>query len=195
MISRETYVKWYDDHYKGVGLIGAGTGEHEKKAQLWKEAGWNTSKLTLDYGCGFGAMARICAPDFYRGVDISEEAIRLAKQQFPNHSFYTFEIGKLVLPSVYEFIAAMSVFTHCRYEDVQDCLGDVKRAMTKDGVFLVDILEAPQRKQIDAVTCTYPLEDFLEELTKTGFEGKAVGQIAWPNGFTHTYIKCSLRAI
>jgi cyclopropane fatty-acyl-phospholipid synthase-like methyltransferase len=186
-MTRDEYVKLYDDHYKARGLEGAGTGEYERKEQLWKDVGWDKYKLTLDYGCGFGAMAKVCDPDFYRGIDISAEAIKLARQQFPSHSFNVFTIGKLDISPVYDFVAAMSVFTHARYEDVQDCLKDIRNTLSDTGFALIDILEGAERQMVDAFTCRYPLDDFLNELDKAGFTGDKVAEISWSNGFTHTY--------
>lgn len=185
-MTREEYIKFYDAHYKLNGIVGAGTGEWERKKRLWQEIGWHPGLKTLDYGCGAGAMANVCDPKHYLGVDIAEEAIRLAKLAHPAHNFRTFTIGSL--QGEFDFVAAMSVFTHCRYEDLQDCLRDIKNSLKPKGFGLVDILVGEKRETIDAFTCFYPVNDFLNELMESGFRGEKVGEISWPS-FTHTYFK------
>lgn len=184
--TREQYIEHYDNHYKNMGLAGAGTGEFEKKLDIWQRVGFKAKMKVLDYGCGWGAMLQgIKNP--YLGVDISPEAVKLAKEKFPKKKFEVFEIGKLDV-GTFDFVAAMSVFSHCRFEDLQDSLGDIKRALKPDGIACIDFIEAPERRQDEHIR-QYPLTDFGNELTQAGFKYEVVDRINWGNGFTHTYLK------
>ncbi len=44
----------------------------------------------LDYGCEFGVLANMCDPSKYFGVDISEEFIRIARDNYPQFRFMTY---------------------------------------------------------------------------------------------------------
>ena len=41
----------------------------------------------LDYGCSSGALAELCRPEAYLGVDISEEALEVARASHPGYEF------------------------------------------------------------------------------------------------------------
>lgn len=43
----------------------------------------------LDYGCGIGALAEICAPNYYIGVDSDGTSINIARMKNPRFRFET----------------------------------------------------------------------------------------------------------
>lgn len=47
---------------------------------------WRTHHV-LDVACGFGKFAAEFEPPYYRGVDFSEEMLKLARGKFPHHLF------------------------------------------------------------------------------------------------------------
>lgn len=108
----------------------------------------------LDIGCGNGKMlgylqsktgAYIC------GFDYSEEAIRTAKALFPERSeFREGVIGEIDYPEeAFELVVSMDTMYFAR--DMSEFVGQIKRWMKKDAVFLLAIrkatLSAEQRMQ------------------------------------------------
>src|SRR5512139_2225102 len=41
----------------------------------------------LDYGCGFGELARVCDPEDYLGLDLNEAFINIARDHYPQFTF------------------------------------------------------------------------------------------------------------
>lgn len=185
-MTREEYINHYKEHYKSRGKTGAGTLEYLEKAKLWRDVGYESDMTVLDYGCGVGSMAYVIPVDKYLGVDIVPQALELAKEDHPDHTFKELEIGKLHT-NPKDFVVAMSVFTHALKSDVPDCLADLKRNMKNSGFGLIDILQGEDTGDIHIRY--WNLNEFFKELNKAGFIGEVARYISWNNGFTHTYIK------
>jgi 2-polyprenyl-3-methyl-5-hydroxy-6-metoxy-1,4-benzoquinol methylase len=62
----------------------------------------------LDYGCSIGALADFCQPDGYLGVDISEEALAVARAAHPRHEFDS----KVSEHERFDVIVALAVLEH-----------------------------------------------------------------------------------
>lgn len=63
----------------------------------------------LDFGCGSGALAALVDPERYLGVDVDEDSLRQAKEDFPKHSF----VSRLPEPSVkFDAIISLAVIEH-----------------------------------------------------------------------------------
>lgn len=62
----------------------------------------------LDYGCGVGVLAGCCLPQAYVGVDIDEESLSLAKQQYPRYRFEK-EIPE---GETFDTVVALAVIEH-----------------------------------------------------------------------------------
>jgi 2-polyprenyl-3-methyl-5-hydroxy-6-metoxy-1,4-benzoquinol methylase len=70
----------------------------------------------LDYGCSSGALAELCHPDAYLGVDINEEALEVARASHPRYEFD----NKVSEHERFDVIAALAVLEHV--DDPQDLL-------------------------------------------------------------------------
>lgn len=70
----------------------------------------------LDYGCGIGALADLCLPDAYLGVDTSEEALEAARARHPRHEFD----NKVSEHERFDIIVGLAVLEHVA--DPQDLL-------------------------------------------------------------------------
>ena len=94
----------------------------------------------LDFGCGPGRVARIVAPlvESFTGVDVDEEAIAWCREHLPGT--YLAISGEPPLPvpdHSFDFVYAISVFTHLD-EDKQDrWLAELARVLDKDGILVV----------------------------------------------------------
>lgn len=184
-MTQAEYIDHYRQHYRTYGDKGSGTGEYERKLALWKEQGYTNGMSVLDYGCGWGAMLPgITNRKDYLGVDIAPEALEIGREKFPEANFQQLEIGKLDCPQK-DFVCAMSVFTHARYEDVPDCLRDLHRSLKEKGFGLIDFLRGECNE--DPHVRFWPEDEFLREVRKQ-FKAEVIGDIAWP-GFTHTYVR------
>jgi len=62
----------------------------------------------LDYGCNTGALAQLCRPDAYLGVDINESSLDIARAEHPR---YEFDI-KVSEHERFDTIAALALIEH-----------------------------------------------------------------------------------
>jgi 2-polyprenyl-3-methyl-5-hydroxy-6-metoxy-1,4-benzoquinol methylase len=62
----------------------------------------------LDYGCNTGALAAMCRPDAYLGVDINESSLELARAAHPEFEFHT----KVSEHERFDTIAALALIEH-----------------------------------------------------------------------------------
>jgi 2-polyprenyl-3-methyl-5-hydroxy-6-metoxy-1,4-benzoquinol methylase len=62
----------------------------------------------LDYGCSSGALAELCPPEAYLGVDISEEALEAARATHPGYEFN----NKVSEHERFDVIVALAVLEH-----------------------------------------------------------------------------------
>ena len=62
----------------------------------------------LDYGCSSGALADLCRPDAYLGVDINEEALEAARAAHPQYEFD----NKVSEHERFDVIAGLAVLEH-----------------------------------------------------------------------------------
>jgi hypothetical protein len=84
-----------------------------------------------------------------------------------------------------DFCIALSVFTHCLYEDTDDCLGDIARNTTKGA--LIDILEG-EKEQNSLHIRYWNKEQFINKLKDFGFKVKGEFKITAQFGYIHTYL-------
>jgi 2-polyprenyl-3-methyl-5-hydroxy-6-metoxy-1,4-benzoquinol methylase len=70
----------------------------------------------LDYGCSIGALADLCRPDAYLGVDTSEEALEVARARHPQYEF----ANKVSEHERFDVIVGLAVLEHV--DDPQDLL-------------------------------------------------------------------------
>lgn len=183
--TREEYIKEYTEFYTSGDEGGSGATEEQRTQEYYdilKKGGYKKSMSVLDYGCGWGAMAREI--DDYYGVDIIPKAIDLAKKHFPDKEFDVLEIGKLKCKKK-DMCIALSVFTHCLLQDVDDCLGDIARN-TKSHL-LVDILEGSDENSNLHVRY-WNKKDFIKKLQEFGFKVKGEFTITAQYGYVHTYL-------
>lgn len=183
--TREDYITEYTYIYDTLNELGSGATEEQRTQEYYDiltRGGYEKGMSILDYGCGWGAMAREI--DDYYGVDIIPKAIELAKKNFPDKKFDILEIGKLKCKKK-DMSIALSVFTHCLLQDVDECLGDIAR-VTKSR-FLVDILEGSD-SQSNLHVRYWNKDEFIKKLEEFGFKTIGEFKITAPYGYVHTYL-------
>jgi 2-polyprenyl-3-methyl-5-hydroxy-6-metoxy-1,4-benzoquinol methylase len=104
-LERADYIKAYNDHHRASGVGGSGSGDLDVKLDLIESAGLSGS--CLDYGCGWGQLAQ--SFEDYVGVDISHEALNLARVINPGK---TFKLLPCSLDRQFDFGVCLSVLTH-----------------------------------------------------------------------------------
>lgn len=176
------YAKHYDDHYKRMGEAGSGQLVWKPQYEIWKLAGYKDGMSVLDYGCGVGVMSEAVKGD-YLGVDISAEAIRLARLRYPKLDFDVIKIGKLITEP-FDWIAAQSVFTHTPKIMVLDSLNDLKQAR---GTLLIDILIGADNP-LDEHVRHFTEDEWSDYLWKAGLKGEKVGEHDFV-GYLHHYYR------
>jgi len=181
------YIKAYEDHYRNNGRLGAGGGDGKTKVTRWKKAGFVDGMSILDYGCGCGAILEgIEDKSQYLGVDIVSQAIEYARLDYPECTFKVFTPGTLKTPKK-QFIGAGSVFTHTARDLVEQSIKDIKQAMNKDSLGIIDILEGDSNN--NTIHLAYwNLQEFAELLLSHGIGSVQIDKVKHPNGFTHTYL-------
>ena len=85
----------------------------------------------LDFGCGVGALAQLCAPDHYTGVDIDGPSINAARIQNHQHRFYT----SVPEDERFDSIVMLAVMEHLK--NPSDILCQMRALLTPDGRIII----------------------------------------------------------
>lgn len=80
----------------------------------------------LDFGCGFGRLARLFSPSQYVGVDVNPFAIKKARELQPGYQFEEWT-GHGQLPAA-DMALLYAVLIHIPDEDLEFVLGNVVRS-------------------------------------------------------------------
>lgn len=91
---------------------------------------------TLDIGCGVGGIAAYWPHSDTVGVDLSDEAISVARRNFPARSFVAGAIENAELDKgSFQTVVAIESIEH--WHSVSSGLGAIYEAMAPDGVFVL----------------------------------------------------------
>lgn len=110
-ITKKHYKKRFKKHGVGPKSLSWGSrgAAHQRFRQMWAEIDFN-NKSVLDVGCGFGEMARFLTKRYsnvkYSGVDIIEEFVTEASQNFPNLDFETRDYFNNPIDKKYDIVMA-----------------------------------------------------------------------------------------
>jgi len=133
----------------------------------------------LDVGCAFGLMLEKFPKSFDKfGIDVSEYAIQVAKEKFPDDKFFACEAEKdLPFPEDYfDIVLCNDVFEHL--ESPGKAIKNIHRVMKKGGLLLattpnLNLFRKTFLKSIDKNEyhiSMYRHRDMLGELEKAGFK-------------------------
>ncbi len=100
-----------------------------------------SGKRILDVGCSTGACARQIVDmenNSYTGVDIEREYIETASRSFPMARFMAMDARALPFESKsFDVVLFTGVCHHMEDALIRDCLREVNRVLTDDGVVLI----------------------------------------------------------
>jgi len=101
-----------------------------------------SDKTCLDYGCGIGRITKFIANDFKKvfGLDISEEAIKLAKQNVTNENvkFIKADLRKK-LDIKADLIFSSMVLQHLTKDEQKKILGGLKNLLKNNGIVKIQV--------------------------------------------------------
>jgi SAM-dependent methyltransferase len=136
-------------NYAGVDFLANARAYSERIAFLAREAGRDLASFrsVLDWGCGCGRIARCAAEMFpgarYHGLDTDQEAIEWCREHLAEIGH--FEQCSELPPAPYEdgsfdFIFALSVFTHLRLDAENQWLKELARVARPGAVLFFTYL-------------------------------------------------------
>lgn len=109
---------------------------HVCSSPNWK----STDKVILDFGCGWGRIARFFMlyfkPENILGIDIDEELLNICRSTFNGSKFYkcqAFPPTTLENDSI-DFIVGYSVFSHLSERACHQWMGEFKRILKPGGI-------------------------------------------------------------
>lgn len=113
-----------------------------KNDDVIKQLGSFSDKTCLDYGCGIGRITKYIANDFKKvyGLDISEEALKLAKQNVTNQNvkFIKADLRKK-LDIKADLIFSSMVLQHLTKDEQKKILGGLKNLLNNGGIVKIQV--------------------------------------------------------
>lgn len=87
----------------------------------------------IDIGCGVGKLAEHVEPDNYVGIDKDIESINTAKNNHPNHKFYTLEKSQGI-EAKFDTVVAPAVIEHVK--NPVDVIVYLKSLLAKESLII-----------------------------------------------------------
>ena len=84
----------------------------------------DNSKI-LEIGCGLGNVLNALNPSYGVGIDISGKMVELAKEKFPNITFYQMDAENIKLNEKFEYIVISDTLGYL--EDIQKMISELKK--------------------------------------------------------------------
>lgn len=119
---------------------------------------WRTSRV-LDYGCNVGNYVRWSRPyvtaQNYTGIDLNQASIKIARGRHPGYDFVWYDryhpsYNPTGRPGItlkdcvslnYDVTIAFSVFTHCSFADMRNCVNEILDVLNPGGHLLFTFAE------------------------------------------------------
>lgn len=160
----------------------------------------NKPRKVLEIGCGNGRDCKdiLKYTDDYLGLDISEEMIKLAKENVSNSHFVTADVEDFIFPKHINIIFAFASLLHLDKESVSKVLGKVYDSLDEGGIFYISLKYDSYQEKIKESNFGqryfyfYNEEDLLQLAKENSFEiiyqdKQLIGETVW--------ITCVLRKV
>ncbi|HEY4501792.1 MAG TPA: class I SAM-dependent methyltransferase [Candidatus Paceibacterota bacterium] len=107
------------------------------------------NSFVLEIGCGNGRDAAeiLKKTNHYLGIDISEEMVKLAKEQTPAGEFEVADIETYKFPKDVDIIFSFASLLHSNKESVKRVFEEVYTAISPGGLFFVSLKNAPYQEK------------------------------------------------
>jgi SAM-dependent methyltransferase len=128
------------DYFKGIGA-------REKYIDIAFELADNhTAPSVLEIGCGDGrdAAAIVRRTPNYIGLDISEELIKLARDQIPGAAFEVADVAEFDFPLGVDIVFAFASLLHLNKSELQTVFAGISRALRPGGIFYISSKYSPE---------------------------------------------------
>ncbi len=84
----------------------------------------------LEIGCGTGYLLNFLSPSYGVGIDISENMISYAKNNYPNLNFFEMDAENIDINDKFDYIIISDTIGY--FEDVQKVFLEIKKCVTND---------------------------------------------------------------
>jgi SAM-dependent methyltransferase len=111
-------------------------------------AGNPKNARVLEIGCGDGRDAKeiVRRAEFYLGIDISEELIKLAREHIPGAQFAVADAPLYEYPEDVDVVFAFASFLHFTKEETRAVFNKLKKSLRKGGTIYLSLKWAPEYK-------------------------------------------------
>lgn len=145
---------------------------NQLRTLLSRVSGLPPSARILDYGCGAAGCTELLKEMFpsaeIHGIDISSEAIKTARERFPDYHFSVFDGSNAPYPEgSFDLIFSSHVLEHVR--DLDQSVSDMVRLLRPGGVLCVTLPCANEGS----------LESTLTSLMRDGIITSPTGERKW----------------
>lgn len=144
---RQQTIDTYNQSAKELAEYFRGIGSRKKYVDLaFKAANNPKNARVLEIGCCDGRDANYISQkaDWYLGIDVSEELIKLAKQQVPAANFKVADAAGFEYPANLDLVFAFASLLHLNKQEVKTVLDKVHESLNPDGVFYISLKYMPQ---------------------------------------------------
>lgn len=138
--------EFYDGHAKEVQQHVGVNIRHQSIMKRLRRAGLRKDHRVLEVGCGIGTLTSLLAKYISQGtihaVDISEGAIRFAKDRFKSNSRITFQVSDMsdfTSDQLFDRIVLPDVLEHIPEEQHAHLFGVLAKHLTPDGTICIHI--------------------------------------------------------
>lgn len=131
--------KAYRDKYDSIPT-------RKKDVELTFKLAEIESPSVLEIGCAYGREAKyiLSKTDKYIGVDISDEFIKMAKEEITNGTFVQYDIMEYEFPDGIDVVFAFASLLHNSKEDINLLLRRVHKALNKKGLIFLSLKMKPE---------------------------------------------------
>jgi SAM-dependent methyltransferase len=122
------------DYFSGIGPR---TGDIDKAFELTG----NTKGRVFEIGCGDGRDAAeiIKKADWYQGLDVSRELLRIAQARLPKTSFIEADAATFDYPKNLDIVFAFASLLHLDKDEVTDVLRRIHNSLNPGGIFYISL--------------------------------------------------------
>lgn len=147
---KEKTVETYNKSAKELAEYFRGIGSREKDIDLAiKLAGQPNNPMILEIGCGDGRDAKeiLKRTKYYKGFDISNKLVEIAREYVPGASIEVADAVNYDYPDKLDVVLAFASLLHLNKSDVKTVLKKVHKALKKGGTFMISLKLADSYKE------------------------------------------------